>query len=210
MLRKPNQAKRAAVVGLSKKEAFQLLTFGVTGDEAFVREFILKERRSPPDETMEAYEAGAGPDAAALKRIAREFLAVWLAHATPAQLRSLAGWMETHPEVTDWASLLVDMPRQKAALVAADGTGCTGTIVESNGKVAGVIWTSPDGVLVENFKPQGFEHYKTYLARQTYEDMLAYLAEHGFTVTVDALRKCLEELGVPRPHRRRNPNGTLV
>lgn len=215
--RKASQFKRASVVGLPRRDAHNLLNFGATGEQALVRDFILLEQRYQ-HEALEAFEGWAGPDATALRRITRDFLGEWLARAAPSEIRALAAWKNTierlpqsQPKVTDWLGLLTDMPRQKQALVDAAGNCCTSqTLFDDGGHVVGVLWRKPDGVAEEDFKPIGFEHYSTYLARQKTEDILKYLEENGVKVTRDALSKGLQSLGTKRPPGRPPRNGTFL
>jgi hypothetical protein len=212
--------KRAAVGDLPQPARLHATIYGANGLQALLREMLLAERNKGTTEVLLS-----DPNTAPLIASRREFLAGWLSEASAADLRDLAKWVELcppgqPPKAADpIAHALLDLPRRLSALMdkegrirrwkqarGPDGRPCGGgSWVDLHGRTVDFDMLAPAAHPLP-----GFADPKSLLAHLTDQEILTFLDEFGTTgFSSDALRKALKTLGVPRPPRRRNADGTL-
>lgn len=218
--RKPSQLKRAAVGDLPQPARLNATLHGATGLQAMLREMLLGERNVGTTEILMS-----NPITAPIVVTRRAFLAGWLATASAADLRDLAKWVERcppgqPPKAADpIAHALLALPSRLSALMdkegrirrwkhsrGPDGQPCGGgSWVDLHGRTVDFDMLAPAAHPLP-----GFADPKSLLAQLTDQEILTLLDEFGATgFSSDALRKALKSLGVPRPPRRRNADGTL-
>lgn len=218
--RKRGALKRASLPDLAQTARLNATRYGATGLQAFLLEMLLSERNRGTTELLLA-----SPDTAPIVASRREFLAAWLADASAADLCDLAAWVEGNPPgvpptpVDPIADALLRLPqtmfaiqdkegriRRWKATHGPDGRPCgTGEWVDVQGRAIDFDMLAPGA------HPVGFADPYRLLAGLRDREICAFLKDFcGMkNESPDAIRKALKSLGVPRPPRQRNADGTF-